>query len=139
MSEAVYDFSRGLNNSEDDSKLDPGEATRAIGVVYKRNSQTAFQKAGRTAYDSTVVDSPGAGLFYAEFSNATSKILVRAGTKLYAGDRGVSGTLADVASGGLNTDPIGLWGTYAFNRYFLADGASAMQLIGTTQSKQRTT
>lgn len=125
-----WDFNKGLVNARADSDLVSGELTIAHGVLYKRGSEEVFMKTGRTAYSAEQLGLPGVGLFYAEFSNplATNRILARAGTSLFSGPAALTGTFGTAVTTGLNAAPLGFWGTYTNQRYYLQDGASTMQV-----------
>lgn len=126
-----WEFNKGLVNARANSDLQSGELTVAHGVLYKRGSEEVHMKGGRTAYSAEQLGLPAGGLFYAEFSNplATNRLLARASTFLYSGPAALTGTFGAPVVTGLSEAPLGLWGTYTNQRYYLQDGASLLQVV----------
>lgn len=123
-----YDLNLGLVNAKAKNDLGSGQLTRAEGIYYKRGSDECWMKSGRTAFDSDSVGTPGIGLYYAEFSSATSQILARAGSNLYRADVGLTGTFTPLSQS-LSPNALGLWGTFANEKYYFNDGVSDPQTL----------
>lgn len=86
----------------------------------------AYMKQGKTAYSNTQVNTavpaPG-GIMHCEFTQpgALSQMLVLHGSILARGDTGLTGSYTTVDAT-LNPEPLGLWGVFANDSYFLNNG-----------------
>jgi hypothetical protein len=121
-----YELNRGLNNARSGSALDSGQLAQAQGALYKRGSEEVHWKSGRTAFAATGLGGSPAGLGYAEFSaanGAVSQVVAEAGGTFYRADAGLTGTWVTMGTG-LLPAPLGLWWTFANERYYYNDGVS---------------